>query len=64
MTVYLRGVAERQNPVLKEIKGRLKVGISETGEFLEPAHAFARSQGIDLSDLVVKETERGFIFSG
>lgn len=65
MTVYLRGVAERQNPVLKEIKGPAKkVGISETGEFLEPAHAFARSQGIDLSDLMVKETERGVYIFG
>ncbi len=46
MTVYLRGVAERQNPVLKEIKGPAKkVGISETGEFLEPAHTFAALRG-------------------
>jgi len=65
MTVYLRGVAERQSPVLKEIKGPAKkVGVSEAGEFLEPAHAFARSQGIGLSDIVVKETERGVYLFG
>ncbi len=65
MTVYLQGVAERQRPILKEVKGPAKkVSVSETGEFLEPARAFARSQGIDLSDLVVKETERGVYLFG
>jgi len=65
MTIYLQGVAERQDPVFREVKGPAKkVAISETGEFLEPAYAFARSQGIDLSDLVVKETERGVYVFG
>ncbi|MBP9015828.1 MAG: glycine--tRNA ligase subunit beta, partial [Candidatus Atribacteria bacterium] len=63
--IYLQGVAERQDPVFREIKGPAKkVAISETGEFLEPAYAFARSQGIDLSALVIKETERGVYVFG
>ncbi len=64
IALYVRGMGLTQEPAVREIKGPAKkVGMDEEGNFLPPAFAFARSQGIALEDLFVRETEKGtYIF--
>jgi len=60
ITLLVKGLHIVQEPLIIEAKGpAAKVGFSREGQMLPPALAFARSQGIDPSDLYVKETERG-----
>uniref|UniRef100_A0A7V3YHK5 Glycine--tRNA ligase beta subunit n=1 Tax=Candidatus Caldatribacterium californiense TaxID=1454726 RepID=A0A7V3YHK5_9BACT len=64
IAVYAWGVGLSQEPIVREIKGPAKkVGIAEDGTWLPPALAFARTQGIALENLFVRETDRGtYIF--
>lgn len=60
IAVYVKGLSPSQEPVIREVKGPAKkVGVAGDGTWLPPALAFARSQGIALEDLFVRETERG-----
>lgn len=54
MAVYVSGVGNQQ-PLVKEVKGpALKVAYNSAGEPTPAALGFARSQGVDISDMVVK----------
>lgn len=65
MVVYVEGLSEKQDPLLTEVKGPAKkVGVAENGTWLPPALAFARSQGINPSELFIKETEKGVYIFG
>lgn len=60
MVVYVKELAEKQDPLFTEVKGPAKkVGVAEDGSWLPPALAFARSQNIHPAQLFVKETEKG-----
>ncbi|MFZ5648678.1 MAG: glycine--tRNA ligase subunit beta [Bacillota bacterium] len=55
MAVYVAGLSESQESLVKEVKGpALKVAYNPAGEPTPAALGFARSQGIDIKDLVVK----------
>jgi len=55
MAVYVTGLSENQQSLLKEVKGpALKVAYNQAGEPTPAALGFARSQGVDIKDLVVK----------
>ncbi|MCL6612801.1 MAG: glycine--tRNA ligase subunit beta [Peptococcaceae bacterium] len=55
MAVYVSGLAESQQPLVKEVKGpALKVAYNAGGEPTPAVLGFARSQGVDVADLVVK----------
>lgn len=55
MAVYAAGLAESQHSLVKEIKGpALKVAYNTSGEPTPAVLGFVRSQGVLLSDLVVK----------
>ncbi|MFZ5649833.1 MAG: glycine--tRNA ligase subunit beta [Bacillota bacterium] len=55
MAVYIAGLSESQEPLVKEVKGpALKVAYNPAGEPTPAALGFARSQGVDIKDLVVK----------
>ncbi len=55
MAVYISGLAESQRPLVKEVKGpALKVAYSAGGDPSPALLGFARSQGVDVADLVVK----------
>ncbi|MFZ5633577.1 MAG: glycine--tRNA ligase subunit beta [Bacillota bacterium] len=55
MAVYAAGLAESQQSLVREAKGpALKVAYNAAGEPTPAALGFARSQGVDVADLVVK----------
>lgn len=55
MAVYVSSLEDRQQSLLKEVKGpALKVAYNAAGEPTPAALGFARSQGVDVKDLVVK----------
>ncbi|MFZ5596841.1 MAG: glycine--tRNA ligase subunit beta [Bacillota bacterium] len=55
LAVYATGLSESQQSLVKEVKGpALKVAYNSAGEPTPAALGFARSQGVDISDLVVK----------
>lgn len=55
MAVYVSGLSGNQQPLVKEVKGpALKVAYNTAGEPTPAALGFARSQGVDISDMVVK----------
>lgn len=55
MAVYIAGLSEIQEPLVKEVKGpALKVAYTPAGEPTPAALGFARSHGVDIKDLVVK----------
>ncbi len=65
LAVIVTEVAEQQTPVVREIRGPAKqVAFDAAGNPTRAAEGFARAQGIAVSDLVVKATERGeFVFA-
>ncbi|MFZ5645429.1 MAG: glycine--tRNA ligase subunit beta [Bacillota bacterium] len=55
LAVYISGLAESQQALQKEVKGpALKVAYNAAGEPTPAVQGFARSQGVSISDLVVK----------
>ncbi|MCL5057748.1 MAG: glycine--tRNA ligase subunit beta [Actinobacteria bacterium] len=55
LAVYVDGLADSQQSLLKEVKGpALKVAYNQAGEPTPAALGFAKSQGVDISGLVVK----------
>jgi len=65
IVVLVYGAGYFQEPRISEIKGPAKkAGVAENGEFLQPALAFARSQGIDPGNLYVSETDKGWYVFG
>ncbi|MHB8918801.1 MAG: glycine--tRNA ligase subunit beta, partial [Desulfocucumaceae bacterium] len=55
LAVYTTGLAESQQPLVKEVKGpALKVAYNSSGEPTPAVLGFARSQRVDMASLVVK----------
>lgn len=55
MTVYVRGVAEKQESLSQEVKGpAVKVAFNAAGEPTRAALGFAKSNGVQVNDLVRK----------
>jgi len=55
MAVYVSGLAAGQQPLLKEVKGpALKVAYNAGGQPTPAVLGFARGQGVEVADLVVK----------
>jgi glycyl-tRNA synthetase beta chain len=65
MVLVVRGLAEQQQDLHKEVKGPAKkAAFDEQGNPSKAAQGFARSQGIDVAELVVKSFEGGeYVFA-
>lgn len=65
LVLAFRGVAEHQADLHKEVKGPAKKSAyDEAGNWSKAAQGFARSQGVDIADLVMKPFEGGeYIFA-
>lgn len=56
--LYLTGVAEQQLPAVREVRGpAVRVAFAANGEPAEAAIGFARSQGINTTDLRIKKMD-------
>jgi len=56
LTLYITGLAETQKEMTEEVKGPAKkAAFDETGAPTRAVEGFARSQGVAVSDLIVKE---------
>jgi glycyl-tRNA synthetase beta chain len=55
LALYAAGLSENQQALVKEVKGpALKVAYNPAGEPAPAALGFARNQGVDITDMVVK----------
>lgn len=55
LTLYVYGLAEVQEPLVQEVKGpAVKVAFNQAGEPTRAALGFAKSQGVEVKDLVIK----------
>ncbi len=65
LTAIVCKVAETQSPVIREIRGPARhIAFDPEGKPTKAAEGFARAQGVSVSDLVVKTTEKGeFVFA-
>jgi len=64
LTAIVSDVADAQTPVVREIRGPAKhIAFDAEGNPTKAAEGFARAQGVSVSDLVVKATDKGeFVF--
>ncbi|MFA0732171.1 MAG: hypothetical protein LKKZDAJK_001282 [Candidatus Fervidibacter sp.] len=65
LAVLVTEVAEHQTPVVREVRGPARhIAFDERGNPTKAAEGFARAQGVAVSELVVKATEKGeFVFA-
>lgn len=65
LTAIVLDVADAQPPVVREIRGPAKnIAFDAEGKPTKAAEGFARAQGVAVSDLVIKTTEKGeFVFA-
>ena len=65
LAVYITGLAEEQDDSVDMVKGpSKKAALDENGNHTKAAEGFARSQGVNVSDLIVQETPNGeYIFA-
>ncbi|NPV26840.1 MAG: glycine--tRNA ligase subunit beta [Firmicutes bacterium] len=65
LALYIKELAERQGDLVEEVKGPAKrVAFDEQGQPTKAAQGFARSQGVAVEDLVVKDTGAGeYVFA-
>lgn len=65
LALLVFGLAEKQDDLVREAKGpAVKVAFDETGAPTKAALGFARSQGVAVEDLQVRETEQGaYVFA-
>ncbi len=65
LAALVESVADKQEDAVEEIKGPpAKQAFDEQGSPTKAALGFARSKGVDVSDLIVKETDKGeFVFA-
>src|SRR5690606_39365360 len=60
LALIVEGLPERQADLVREVKGPArKVAFDENGQPTKAAHGFARSQGVPVEELLVRETEQG-----
>ena len=65
LALIVEGLPERQADLVREVKGPArKVAFDENGQPTKAAHGFARSQGVPVEELLVRETEQGaYVFA-
>ncbi len=64
LAVYLTGLAEKQKEFIEEVKGPAEKAAFAAGKPTKAAEGFARSQGVGVADLIVKETPNGaYVFA-
>ncbi len=65
LTAIVSDVADAQTPVVREMRGPAKhIAFDAEGNPTKAAEGFARAQGVSVSDLVVKATDKGeFVFA-
>lgn len=65
LALYVQGLAEMQSDLSEEVKGpSQKAAFDAAGNPTKAAQGFARGQGVDVSELVVKETPAGpYVFA-
>ncbi len=65
LTAIVYELAEIQSPIIREIRGPAKhIAFDSEGKPTKAAEGFARAQGVPVSDLLVKATDRGeFVFA-
>ncbi len=60
LAVYISGLAEKQEEFTEEVKGPAKkAAFDAEGNPTKAAEGFARGQGVNVNDLIVKETPNG-----
>jgi len=65
LVVYITGLAEKQEEFTEEVKGPAKKAAFDTeGKPTKAAEGFARGQGVEVNDLMIRETPNGeYIFA-
>ncbi|MBO8168841.1 MAG: glycine--tRNA ligase subunit beta [Thermoanaerobacteraceae bacterium] len=65
LAVVVSGLAEKQADLVTEVKGpSKKVAFDEEGNPTKAVQGFARGQGVDVADLIVRETDNGeYVFA-
>jgi glycyl-tRNA synthetase beta chain len=65
LTLYVWGVEQQQSELVEEVKGPPKrAAFDEKGNPTKAAIGFARSQGVEVADLIVRETPSGeYVFA-
>ncbi len=65
LALVVEGLPERQADLVREVKGPSRaVAFDESGQPTKAAQGFARSQGVAVDDLLVRETEQGaYVFA-
>lgn len=65
LVVYITGLAEKQEEFTEEVKGPAKkAAFDAEGKPTKAAEGFARGQGVEVNDLIVRETPNGeYIFA-
>jgi glycyl-tRNA synthetase beta chain len=60
LVLYIKALASFQKPETQEVKGpTVKVAFAQDGKPTKAALGFAKSQGVDLKDLTVKQAQTG-----
>lgn len=60
LTLRVTGLAEKQEDVTQEIYGPpVKIAFDENGNYTKPAEGFAKSQGVDVKELITVSRDRG-----
>ncbi|CAG0940886.1 partial glycyl-tRNA synthetase beta chain, partial [Candidatus Brocadiaceae bacterium] len=60
LTLFVRGLPQRQESITEEIQGpAASIAFDKTGNPTRAGLGFARSQGIDISNLHIKKTSKG-----
>ncbi len=65
LVLNINELAESQNTRIRSVQGPAKrIAYTENGEITKAGESFARSQGVDISQLQIKNTERGeYVFA-
>lgn len=65
ITLYVRGLAESQADLSEEVRGpAVKAAFDAEGNPTKAAMGFAKGQGVDVKDLIVKDMPNGsYVFA-
>ena len=65
IVLFVQGLPEKQEDLIQEVKGpSAKVAFDNEGKPTKAAQGFARGQGVEVTDLKVKETDNGtYVFA-
>jgi glycyl-tRNA synthetase beta chain len=65
LVLYIEDVAPFGRPLVREVRGpTYSVAFNEAGEPTRAAMGFSRAQGVDVSDLIIREEAKGkFVYA-